>query len=59
MFAHVLCGNVDGAAVRYLWLIADLVELVPWKSVQEFAPWAACLYPSLPVSWLAYAFFFE
>ena len=45
VLAHVLCGHLDGAALRYLLLLASLVDCMPWSSIKEFSIWVALVYP--------------
>lgn len=47
MLSLVLCGQLDGAAARYLLLLATLVDRMPWSSNKEFQPWAMLLYPHM------------
>ena len=49
MLSHTLSGDLDGCALRQLLLLAGLVEMLPWNSVQEFPAFAAIIYPSLQV----------
>lgn len=50
VLAHIFCGNLDGAAFRYLLLLASLVDPLPWHSMKEFSSWVALLYPNLQVA---------
>lgn len=47
IFAHVLGGTTDGVLFRYQLLLADLIDLLPWRSIEEFTKWAALVYPFL------------
>ncbi|XP_076812117.1 uncharacterized protein LOC143459041 [Clavelina lepadiformis] len=42
-----LVGLVDGTVARYVHLMADLVDLVSWKEVQDFHAFAEAIYPSM------------
>ena len=50
VLSHMLCGHLEGSAFRYLLLLAQLVDCMPWASIKEFAPWATLVYPSLQVA---------
>ena len=47
--AHTLCGQLDGAAFRYLLSVASLVDCMPWTSIKEFSPWVTRAYPAVKV----------
>lgn len=47
VFGHVLMGNLDGSCFRYLLLMADFINLVEWKEVEDFRYFAAIVYPFL------------
>ena len=49
IFAHVLGGTTDGVLFRYQLLLADLIDLLPWRSTEEFTKWATLVYPFLQV----------
>ena len=49
VLSHTLSGDLDGCALRQLLLLAELVEMMPWNSLQEFSAFAAIIYPSLQV----------
>eukprot|EP00731_Ephydatia_muelleri_P020585 Em0013g312a len=43
----VLCGDLDGAALRFLLLMADLIDVMTWSSPDDFNVWSAIIYPTL------------
>lgn len=43
----VLCGDVDGAALRFVLLMANLIDTMNWSSASDFGAWSAIVYPSL------------
>lgn len=45
----VLCGDLDGAALRFLLLMADLIDVMTWSSPDDFNVWSAIIYPTLQV----------
>ncbi|XP_074640808.1 uncharacterized protein LOC141898673 [Tubulanus polymorphus] len=45
MFIHVLVGNYDAATYRYVLLLADLIDRVEWKQVNDFRLFCEVLYP--------------
>ncbi|XP_071947755.1 uncharacterized protein [Antedon mediterranea] len=47
IFSHILVGNLDGAVFRYLLLIADLIDRVDWRYVEDFKGFIANIYPFL------------
>ena len=49
VLSHTLSGELDGCGLRQLLLLAGLVELMPWDSLNEFSSFASILYPSLQV----------
>ena len=49
MLVWVLCGDLDGAALRFLLIMADLVDAMTWSSPNNFDAWSAIIYPILQV----------
>ena len=49
VLSHVLCSHLDGSVIRYLLLLAQMVDTMPWLSSKEFTPWATIVYPNLQV----------
>lgn len=49
-----LAGIIDGSVARYIHLVADLIDVVEWQEVSDFATFAEVLYPFLHVSTLYY-----
>ncbi|XP_033102930.1 uncharacterized protein LOC117105765 isoform X2 [Anneissia japonica] len=47
IFSHILVGNLDGAVFRYLLLVADLIDRVDWRYVEDFKGFIANIYPFL------------
>ena len=50
LFAQVLVGNLDTAALKYVFLLKELIDGVQWKEVENFRSLAAIIYPFLEVS---------
>nr|XP_039262951.1 uncharacterized protein LOC120338989 [Styela clava] len=48
MFGQVTAGNIDGSIARYIHLIADLIDIVQWEEVKDFAEFSQAVYPFLP-----------
>ncbi|CAH1784655.1 unnamed protein product [Owenia fusiformis] len=45
IFAHALVGNLDATVPRYILLMADFIDLVEWKSVEDVRAFASVVYP--------------
>ena len=56
LFASVLMGSFDGAVFRYFLLVCDFIDLVDWRSVDDFRAFAAVIYPFLNVSQIFHGF---
>ena len=50
LLGYALAGLVDGSAIRYVLLVADLIAAVCWESVSDFRHFTELLYPFLDVS---------
>lgn len=50
VFGHILCGKLDAAVLRYIVLMAELVNCVSWKLAADFQMFGSVVY-SLQVSY--------
>ena len=50
VLCYVLCGQMDGSALRYLLLLTDYIHFLPSTSVQEISSFFSIVYPFLQVS---------
>ncbi|XP_038677479.1 uncharacterized protein LOC119979396 isoform X2 [Scyliorhinus canicula] len=44
VFGHILCGKLDAVVLRYIALMAELVNCVPWQSVSDFQMFVSVVY---------------
>ncbi|MGH0115907.1 UNVERIFIED_CONTAM: hypothetical protein FKN15_054263 [Acipenser sinensis] len=47
VLGHTLCGNLDSAVLRYIVVMAELVNCISWKFVRDFNVFASQVYPFL------------
>ena len=52
-------GSFDGAVFRYFLLVCDFIDLVDWRSVDDFRGFAAVIYPFLNVSHIFHGMAFK
>ncbi|GCC22212.1 hypothetical protein chiPu_0000597, partial [Chiloscyllium punctatum] len=44
VFGHILCGKLDAVVLRYIVLMAELVNCVSWQSVSDFQMFVSVVY---------------
>ncbi|XP_072335592.1 uncharacterized protein [Scyliorhinus torazame] len=44
VFGHILCGKLDAVVLRYIALMAELVNCVSWQSVSDFQMFVSVIY---------------
>ncbi|XP_067909085.1 uncharacterized protein [Heterodontus francisci] len=44
VFGHILCGNLDAVVLRYIVLMAELVNCVSWQFVSDFQMFVSVIY---------------
>uniref|UniRef100_UPI00398F81B7 uncharacterized protein isoform X2 n=1 Tax=Pristiophorus japonicus TaxID=55135 RepID=UPI00398F81B7 len=44
VFGHILCGKLDAVVLRYIVLMAELVNCVSWQFVSDFQMFASVIY---------------
>ncbi|KAK6481921.1 hypothetical protein HHUSO_G16450 [Huso huso] len=47
VLGHTLCGNLDSAVLRYIVVMAELVNCISWKFVRDFNVFASQVYSFL------------
>ena len=50
MFTHVLIGNLDRGILNYILYMAEIVDKIEWKRIDDVKPFFGIIYPFCDVS---------